>query len=489
MVGKTTSHYKIIEKLGEGGMGVVYRAEDVKLGREVALKFLPLEWTRDKDARARFLREAQAAAALNHPNIGTVHEIDEAEGRVFIAMELVEGDDLKTRLASGPIALDEALAIGADIADGLAAAHAKGIVHRDIKPANIMLTEHGRAKIMDFGLARLAGTTDLTRTGTTLGTVAYMSPEQARGDEVDHRTDLWSLGVVLYEMLTATRPFTGSRDQAVIRSILEDDPRSLTPGIPRELGRILARALAKQPSARYQSAGDLARDLRSVLRKLGADPTTTVTTGSKPVPSIAVLPFTNLSPDPDNEYFGDGLAEELMNALAQLPGLRVAARTSAFQFRGKDADIRDIGARLNVGTVLEGSVRKAANRLRVTAQLINVADGFHVWSERYDREMADIFELQDEITTAIVEQLRVRLGPEREAPTIRRHTDNLDAYALYLKGRYYWNSLIAEGLRRSRECYERAVEIDPEYALAHAALSMWHQSLTFWADSPTTASP
>jgi TolB-like protein/predicted Ser/Thr protein kinase len=484
MIGKTISHYRIIEKLGEGGMGVVYRAEDTKLGREVALKFLPAEWTRDEAARARFLREARAAAALNHPNICTVHEIDEAEGRVFIAMELIEGDDLKTRLASGPIALDEALAIAAPIADGLAAAHAKGVVHRDVKPANVMLAADRRPKIMDFGLARLAGTTDLTRTGTTFGTVAYMSPEQARGDVVDHRTDIWSLGVVLYEMLTGKRPFAGDRDQTVIRSILEDEPGRPADAIHPELARILARALAKSSSARYENASDLAGDLRAVQRKLEADPTTVVTTDGKPVPSIAVLPFANMSPDPENEYFGDGLAEELMNALAQLPGLRVAARTSAFQFRGRDSDVREIGARLNVGTVLEGSVRKAGNRLRVTAQLINVADGFHVWSERYDREMEDIFELQDEITAAIVEQLRVRLSPEREAPIVRRHTDNLDAYALYLKGRYYWNSLTAEGLKRSRECYQRAVEIDPEYALAHAALSMWHQSLTFWADSP-----
>jgi TolB-like protein/predicted Ser/Thr protein kinase len=484
MVGETISHYRILEKLGEGGMGVVYRAEDVKLGREVALKFLPAEWTRDEEARSRFLREARAAAALNHPSICTVHEIDEADGRIFIAMELIEGGDLKARLASGPISLEKALTIAAEIADALEEAHAKGIVHRDVKPANVMLAADGRAKIMDFGLARLAGATDLTRTGTTLGTVAYMSPEQARGDEVDHRTDIWSLGVLLYEMVTGTRPFVGDRDQAVIRSILNDEPRGPAVEAPQEMIGILARALAKSPSARYESAGDLARDLRAIRRQLEADPTTAVAMESKLIPSIAVLPFANMSPDPDNEYFGDGLAEELMNALAQLPGLRVAARTSAFQFRGKDADIREIGGKLNVGTVLEGSVRKAGNRIRVTAQLINVADGFHTWSERYDREMEDIFELQDEITAAIVEQLRVRLGPDAGAPVVRRHTENLDAYALYLKGRYYWNSLTAEGLRRSRECYQGAVEIDPEYALAHAALSMWHQSLTFWADSP-----
>jgi TolB-like protein/Tfp pilus assembly protein PilF len=487
VIGKTVSHYRIIEKLGGGGMGVVYRAEDVKLGREVALKFLPPELTRDTEARARFLREARAAAALNHPNICTIHEIDKAEGHTFIAMELIDGGDLRARIALGPLAIDEAVEAGAQIADGLAEAHRRGIVHRDIKPANIMLTPEGRAKIMDFGLARLAGTTDLTRTGTTLGTVAYMSPEQARGEPVDARTDVWSLGVVLYEMITGRRPFEGERDHVVIRSILNDEPEgvaSRVAGAPADLVRVVSKALAKYPAARYQNAGDLATDLRTIQRKLQADPTRAVAETPEPAPSIAVLPFANMSPDPENAYFGDGLAEELVNALAQLPGLRVAARTSAFQFRGKDADIREIGAKLNVGAVLEGSVRKAGNRLRVTAQLIDVADGFHMWSERYDREMEDIFELQDEITAAIVKQLRGHLGPAPEAPAVRRHTDNLDAYALYLKGRYYWNSLTAEGLRRSRECYEKAVEIDPEYALAHAALSMWHQSLAFWADSP-----
>jgi serine/threonine-protein kinase len=487
MIGKTISHYRITEKLGEGGMGVVYRAEDTKLEREVALKFLSPDMTRDVSAAERFVQEAKAAAALNHPNICTIYEIDEADGRTFIAMECVEGENLRVKIKAGTVELNEAIDVAVQVAEGLAAAHEKGIVHRDIKPANIVVAPRGRVKIMDFGLVRMAGGAQLTRIGTTVGTVAYMSPEQARGETIDHRTDVWSLGVVLYEMLTGKRPFVGDGDQAVIYSILNDEPESVTShvsGAPPGIAGILVKALAKDPAARYQSAGNLAADLEAMRQRLESDPTVVVAAEPEAPPSIAVLPFANMSPDPENDYFGDGLAEELANALAQLPQLRVAARTSAFQFRGKDTDIREIGARLNVGTVLEGSVRKVGSRLRVTAQLISVSDGFHLWSDRYDREMEDVFVIQDEITAAIVDRLKVRLGLEPDGRIVRRHTDNLDAYSLYLKGLYYWNSLTPEGLRKSRECYEKAIEIDPDYALAHAALSMWHQSLAFWADAP-----
>jgi serine/threonine-protein kinase len=443
--------------------------------------------TRDASATERFVLEAKAAAALNHPNICTIYEIDEADGRTFIAMECVEGENLRVKIKAGTVELNEAIDVAVQVAEGLAAAHEKGIVHRDIKPANIVVAPRGRVKIMDFGLVRMAGGAQLTRIGTTVGTVAYMSPEQARGETIDHRTDVWSLGVVLYEMLTGKRPFVGDGDQTVIYSILNDEPESVTShvsGAPPGIAGILVKALAKDPAARYQSAGNLAADLEAMRQRLESDPTVVVAAEPEAPPSIAVLPFANMSPDPENDYFGDGLAEELANALAQLPQLRVAARTSAFQFRGKDTDIREIGARLNVGTVLEGSVRKVGSRLRVTAQLISVSDGFHLWSDRYDREMEDVFVIQDEITAAIVDRLKVRLGLEPDGRIVRRHTDNLDAYSLYLKGLYYWNSLTPEGLRKSRECYEKAIEIDPDYALAHAALSMWHQSLAFWADAP-----
>jgi TolB-like protein len=486
MIGKTVLHYNIIEKLGEGGMGVVYRALDTRLERAVALKFLSSRAVGGDDGRTRFIREAKSAAALNHPNICTIHAIDEFEGDVFIAMELVEGEDLRARLRAGPLDVDDALGIATQVAEGLSCAHGRGIVHRDIKPANIMVTPSGLAKIMDFGLARGPGGRQLTVTGTTVGTVAYMSPEQARGDEVDHRTDLWSLGVVLYEMLTGRRPFRGAKDQAVIYSILNEEPRRLESAgapLPSGVAATISKALAKTPVSRYGSAEEMASDMAASLTSSGAATTMVAAAEPDERPSIAILPFDNMSRDPKNDFFGDGLSEELATALSRLPKLRVAARTSAFKLRGQDLDPREIGEKLGVEAILQGSVRTAGNRLRVTAKLIDAADGFQLWSERYDRYLEDIFAVQDDIASAIVNQLSVRLDTGPAEPTPRRPTDNLDAYALYLKGLHHWNSLTPEGFSMSRECYERAVEIDPDYSLAHAALSMWHQSLAFWADA------
>jgi serine/threonine-protein kinase len=486
MIGETISHYKIMEKLGEGGMGAVYRANDTRLDRAVALKFLLSRVVGDRSDRARFIREAKSAASLNHPNICTVHAIEENEGVVFIAMEFVEGQDLRTGLRDGPLDAGDALDIARQVAYGLACAHGKGIVHRDIKPANIMVTPTGLVKIMDFGLARAPGAAQLTVTGTTVGTVAYMSPEQARGDKVDHRTDLWSLGAVLHEMLTGRRPFAGGNDQATIYAILNNVPAPLASSrslIPSGAAAIISRALAKDPAERYQSAAEMASDLDIPRPKLTAKTAMISTAQPDDRPSIAILPFDNMSPDPDSDFFGDGLSEDLAMALSKLPKLRVAARTSAFKCRGKDLDAREIGAQLGVGAILEGSVRKAGNRLRVTAKLIDTSDGFQLWSERYDRKMEDVFAVQDDIASAIVDQLSVRFDTGRPKQINHRPTDNLDAYALYLKGLHYWNSLTPEGLAKSRECYEGAVMIDPDYALAHAALSMWHQSVAFWADA------
>jgi TolB-like protein/Flp pilus assembly protein TadD/predicted Ser/Thr protein kinase len=488
VIGRTISHYRVLGKIGEGGMGVVYKAEDTKLKRTVALKFLPPDLTRNPEAKARFIHEAQAASALDHPNICTIHEIDETdEGQVFICMSCYEGETLKEKIKHGPLTLEEAVGIAEFMARGLVKAHASGIVHRDIKPANILVTEDGQVKILDFGLAKLAGQTRLTRTGTTVGTVAYMSPEQARGDEITRRTDIWSLGVVLYEMLTGRLPFKGDYDQAVIYSVLNEHPQPISDlhsGVASELEQLITRALAKDAEERYGQASDILSDLESIKKKIESKAESGIIAGTESAPSVAVLPFVNMSPDPENEYFGDGLAEELINALTQLKGLHVAARTSAFIFRGRETDIREIGKKLGVRAVLEGSVRRAGNRLRVTAQLVSIADGYHMWSRRYDREMDDVFAIQDEITTAIVGQLRVELFGKQKETIVKRYTEDLEAHDLYLKGIYYWNKLTPDGFQRSGECFEKAIEKDPHYALAYAGLAGSHCFGSFWGNLP-----
>ncbi|MEJ2720335.1 MAG: protein kinase [bacterium] len=493
MIGKTISHYKILEKIGEGGMGVVYKAEDSKLKRTVALKFLPAELTRDPSAKKRFIQEAQAASALDHPSICTIHEIDETEdGRMFICMACYDGNGLKERIAQGPLDIGDALDIAAGAAEGLAKAHERGIAHRDIKPANILVTADDRVKIVDFGLAKLVGQTRITKTGTTVGTAAYMSPEQAKGEPTDQRTDIWSLGVVLFEMVAGELPFRGEYEHAITYSILNEPPRSLKtlrPDAPEGLVEIVEKALAKDPEERYQRVAEMLADLKRLKARLKPD-TRQPQTDDTNVPSIAVLPFVNMSPDPENAYFADGLSEELINALTHIEGLRVAARTSAFRFRGQEVDIREIGRRLDVRTVLEGSVRKAGNRLRVTAQLINIEDGYHLWSERYDREMVDIFAIQDEITAAIVDQLKGKLVGKAETRRVKRYTDNLDAYSLYLKAQHHLFTLTAEGWRKSFELFQEAVQLDPSFALPYVSLSQIYQSQCFWGDeAPDDAMP
>ncbi len=469
MIGQTISHYTILEKIGQGGMGVVYKAEDTKLKRIVALKFLPPELTRNPEAKKRFIREAQAAAALDHPYICTVHEIDEANDRIFIAMAFVPGQSLKERIAKGPLEIDEAVSITVQAAAGLQAAHDKGIIHRDVKPANIMLTEGGRAKIMDFGLAKLSWGADLTRTAAIMGTAAYMSPEQVRGQQADLRTDIWSLGCTLYEMLTGKMPFEVPEIQAVFYAILNTEPpsiRSRKGDIPEELDRIVSKAIHKNPAGRYDDLGQMIQELDS-LASIRSTPALSTHPGER-VPSIAVLPFVNMSADPENEYFGDGLTEELINALTKIKGMRVVARTSSFAFKGEKIDIRDAGQRLNVETLLEGSVRKAGNRIRITAQLINVADGYHLWSERFDRDLKDVFAIQDEITAEIIKRLRATFDialPGRD----KRHAGSVEAYDLYLKGRYCFNLLQPDWVEKTISFYDQAIEKDPRFAPAYAA--------------------
>ncbi len=493
MLGRTISHYKILEKLGEGGMGVVYKAEDTSLQRTVALKFLSPRAVGTEEDMARFIHEARAAAALNHNNICTVFEIGEVKGQSFIAMEYVEGESIKELVRRGPVELNEALDIIIQVGEGLCEAHKKGIIHRDIKSANVMVTRRGQVKLMDFGLALSSGRTQITRTGTTVGTVAYMSPEQARGERADQQSDIWSLGVVLFEMLSGQMPFEGDYEQAVMYLILNEDPESLSklrPGVSSELEIIVGKALAKSKNKRYDSIEALLADLKAIKRKLTAGASAQNASEKTSKPSIAVLPFRDMSSQRDQEYFCEGIAEELINALVKLDGLRVAARTSAFQFKDRESDIRKIGSQLGVGTVLEGSVRKAGDRLRITAQLINIDDGFHLWSERYDRKLEDIFTIQDEISLAIVDKLRVKLLGQEKAALVKRHTVDQEAHNLYLKGLYFWNRRLEGGMIKAMEFFQQAIEKDPDYVLAHVGIADVYNIAGFFGFlSPAEAFP
>jgi serine/threonine protein kinase/Tfp pilus assembly protein PilF len=487
VIGKTVSHYKILQKLGEGGMGEVYKAEDTKLERIIALKFLPPELTRDPEAKKRFIQEAKLASALEHHNICNIHEIDETEeGHIFIVMACYDGETLDKKIRQGPLEINEAIDIAIQIVQGIAKAHQNGITHRDIKPANIFITNENVVKIVDFGIAKLVGETKLTQTGKTLGTVAYMSPEQARGTGVDYHTDLWSCGVVLYEMLSGKLPFRGEFEQAVIYSIINEEPEplnNLQSNIPDRLNLVVQRALQKDPKHRYHSCQELLTDLNSIKESIKIDFTEQA---EKTSPSVAVLPFVNMSTDPENEYFSEGLAEDLINTLSKIKDFRIAARTSSFSFKDTNFDIREIGRKLNVETVLEGSVRKAGNRLRITAQLINVRDGYHLWSEQYDKVLADVFSIQDEITMAIVDALKIQLLAGENQAVKKKYTVNIEAYKLYLKGRYYWNKMTIESFRKAIDYFQRAIAKDPSYALAYAGLA---DSYTGLGDAGLSAIP
>jgi non-specific serine/threonine protein kinase len=480
MVGRTLGHYRILSHLGAGGMGEVYLAEDTKLGRKVAIKLLPPESAADEQAKKRLVREAKAAATLDHSNICAIHEVGEQDGHSFIVMQYVEGETLASRIQNRPLDLKEAIEIAVQVADALVEAHSRGITHRDIKPQNIMISAKKQVKILDFGLAKLIRDRQISTSesateslvigpGMLVGTVPYMSPEQLRGEAVDARSDLFSLGVVLYEMIAGSAPFAGSTVADLMVSILDKVPLPLASHVaevPAALDHLVSRCLAKQRQQRYASAKELLSDMKSLAAQLSQPQP-----AAMPSPSIAVLAFINMSADPENEYFCDGLAAELLNALAKIKALRVAARTSAFFFKGKNTDAREIGQKLNVGVVLEGSVRKAGNRLRITAQLVNVADGYHLWSERYDREMEDIFDLQDEISLAIVDALKVNLMGAEKAAVVKRYTDNAEAYQLYLKGRYFWYKFPAPSYEKAREYFQQSIDADPAYALGYCGLA------------------
>ena len=499
MIGKTISHYRITDKLGEGGMGVVYRAEDTILKRTVALKFLPRDLTRDPGAKERFIREAQAASALDHPNICTVFEVNEVEEQTFIAMACVEGGSIKDRLGAGPLDLDLAADVAAQVAEGLQEAHEKGIVHRDIKSANVMLTPKGQAKIMDFGLAKLSGGTKLTRTGLTMGTVACMSPEQVRGEDVDHRTDVWSLGVLLYEMVTGRLPFQAEYEPATMYSILNENPKPMAAfraETPVELEHIVETAIAKGLEERYQTMADMAGDLHALRagRTVGVAEQF-VARARFLKKSIAVLPFKSLSDSKEDEYFSDGTTEDIITQLSKIGELKVISRTSAMRYKNTTKSLREIGRELDVATVLEGSVRRFGDRVRIVSQLVDARTDEPLWAETYDREMRDIFDIQSDVAQKIATALRAQLSPEVKERIERKPTDSLEAYDYYLKGREYYYRYRKQDNEHAIELFKKALELDPNYALAYAGLGDAYSQRTgrfgfeaSWADSATELS-
>jgi serine/threonine protein kinase/Flp pilus assembly protein TadD len=471
MVGTTISHYRILEKLGEGGMGEVYKAEDSKLKRTVALKFLPEHLAASEQDRIRFIQEAQAASALNHPNVCTIHGIEESSGRVFIVMEFVDGQTLRDQLteagSSSPIQAKQAINITIQIAEGLSAAHNKGIVHRDIKPENIILTKEGVAKIADFGLARSLQLAQASGEESIAGTIAYMSPEQLRGESLNHLTDIWSLGVVLYEMVSGSRPFTGEYEEALKYTIVHEKHPSLSSlrtDIPASLEKSIDRCLEKIPALRFPDAVTLVNE----LRRIGVE---TKSPRETVIRSIAVLPFADLSPEKDNKYFSDGLTEEIITNLSKLRNLKVVSRTSVMRYERQEKTIKQIAAELDVQYLLEGSVRKHGSDLRITTQLIDANQDASLWAEKYSGTMDEVFDIQEMVAARVVRALKLRLTPDEKKNLKRRSTENTEAYQLYLKGRFFWNKRNKDGLLTAIRYFEDAIKKDQNYALAWAGLA------------------